>query len=125
MNPTLLFLLIGCFAGILSGLIGVGGGIVIVPALMLVAGFPQLMANGTSLAVLLLPVGFAAVAQYYRDGNVNVQAAATIAISFAVCAWLGAFIAKKMSPMYLRFSFGIILAVIGVYIAFGAWRKMG
>jgi uncharacterized membrane protein YfcA len=125
MSPTLLvFIGIGGFAGILSGLIGIGGGIIIVPALMLLAGFTQLEATGTSLAVLLLPVGIVAVLQYYKDGNVNVPAATTMAISFALCAWFGVLLAKRIPPMYLRFFFGIAIMIIGGYIAGAAFKKI-
>lgn len=125
MNTTLLlYIAIGSFAGILSGMIGIGGGIVIVPALVLVAGFPQLMATGTSLAVLLLPIGLAAVLQYYHDGNVNVQAASIIAVSFALCAWFGAIFAKKIPPQHLRLVFGISIMIIGSYIAYTAFKKI-
>jgi len=125
MQPSLLiFIGIGGFAGVLSGLIGIGGGIVIVPALLLI-GFTQLQATGTSLAVLLLPVGLVAVLQYYKDGNVNLPAAITMAISFAVCAWFGVLLAKRVPPLYLRFFFGIAVMIIGGYIAAAAFKKMG
>ena len=74
-----LFILIGLSAGLLSGLLGIGGGILIVPALMYLAGFSQLTATGTSLAILLPPVGLAAVLVYHRNGNVDVRAAVCIA----------------------------------------------
>jgi len=73
MPSWLLFVLIGTLGGVASGLFGVGGGIVIVPALIYWAGFSQHMATGTSLAVLLPPIGLAAVFEYYRHGNVDVR----------------------------------------------------
>ena len=70
MNTSIPILIaIGCCVGFISGLVGIGGGIIMIPALMFVAGFPQLTATGTSLAVLIMPVGLAAIIQYYRSGN--------------------------------------------------------
>jgi uncharacterized protein len=83
MQPSLaIFIAIGCGAGFISGLVGIGGGIIMIPALMFFAGFPQLTATGTSLAVLIMPIGLAAVVQYYRGGNVDVRAAIIIALMF-------------------------------------------
>lgn len=87
---VLLLFIIGLLAGVLSGLFGIGGGVVIVPALIYVAGFRQHMATGTSLAILLPPIGIAAAYEYYRHGNVNVRAAAIIAVAVLVGGWLGA-----------------------------------
>ena len=67
----LLLLLVGLIAGILSGLVGVGGGIIMVPALVLLLGFTQKQAQGTSLGIMLLPVGILAVLQYYKQGYIN------------------------------------------------------
>ncbi|HEU4724800.1 MAG TPA: sulfite exporter TauE/SafE family protein, partial [Candidatus Eisenbacteria bacterium] len=73
--PVFLLVVIGLLAGLLSGMFGIGGGVVIVPALVYVAGFRQHMATGTSLAVLLPPIGIAAAYEYHRYGHVNVRAA--------------------------------------------------
>ena len=115
-----LFVAIGIAAGVLSGLIGIGGGILIVPALILLAGFSPSSASGTSLAVLLLPVGLAAVFEYYRNGHVNIPAAAIMAVSFAFAAWGGAILSKRINPAMLRLSFGVFIAVVGCYIAMTA-----
>lgn len=112
------FILIGCCVGFISGLVGIGGAIIMIPALMFVAGFPQLTATGTSLAVLVLPIGLAAVIQYYRSGNVDVRAAVIIAITFFFFAWGGSFLAKKINPIALRMGFGILTTLIGAYIIF-------
>lgn len=75
-QPSFILLFaIGLFAGVLSGMFGIGGGVVIVPALIYVAGFRQHVATGTSLAVLLPPIGIAAAFEYYRNGRVDVRAA--------------------------------------------------
>ncbi|MBN1131175.1 MAG: sulfite exporter TauE/SafE family protein [Chitinispirillaceae bacterium] len=122
--PFWLLILIGCSAGSVSGLIGIGGGVIIVPALMFLAGYPQLTAVGTSLAILLPPVGFAAAIQYYRGGHVDVRAAIVIATTFFLCAWGSAFFAKKIDPVILRVGFGVLTIAIGVYIIISAGRMI-
>src|SRR6476659_11517370 len=85
----IILLLIGLGAGMLSGLIGVGGGIVIVPALMFFVGFNQYEAQGTSLGLLLLPIGILAVVNYYNKGFIDVKYVALMAIGFTIGGWLG------------------------------------
>ena len=102
-----------------------GGGGVIVPALIYLAGFSQHRATGTSLAVLLPPIGFAAMWEYYRHGNVNVPAAMIIAAAVFVGGWVGAVIANRISGPYLRLSFGVFVVALGVYLIFGAFRRLG
>jgi uncharacterized membrane protein YfcA len=122
---VLLLVAIGLFAGVLSGVFGIGGGVVIVPALIYLAGFRQHVATGTSLAVLLPPVGAAAVVEYYRHGNVNLYAAAIIAASLTVGGWFGAVIANRMGGPLLRLAFGIFVLTLGVYLIVGASRRLG
>src|SRR4026209_470706 len=95
-SSTWLFVVIGLAAGILSGVFGIGGGVVIVPALIYLAGFRQHVATGTSLAVLLPPVGIAAVLEYYRHGNVDLYATLVIALTLTAGGWIGAVIANRM-----------------------------
>jgi uncharacterized membrane protein YfcA len=116
---------IGLFAGVLSGLFGIGGGVVIVPALIYVAGFRQHVATGTSLAVLLPPIGLAAAWEYYRHGNVNIRAAAVIAVAVLIGGWLGAVIANRMAGPQLRLAFGIFVVGLGVYLIYGALHRLG
>jgi uncharacterized membrane protein YfcA len=120
---TKLFI-IGAAAGVASGLFGIGGGVIIVPLLIYWAGFSQHKATGTSLAVLLPPVGLAAVFEYYRHGNVDIKAAAIIAAALFVGGFLGAVIANRMSGPYLRLTFGIFIVVMGVYLIFGAMKRL-
>ena len=115
---------IGLAAGVLSGVFGIGGGVVIVPALIYLAGFRQHVATGTSLAVLLPPVGVAAVAEYYRHGNVDLRAALVIAIALTAGGWVGAIIANRMAGPYLRLAFGLFVVTLGVYLVFGAARRL-
>lgn len=116
---------IGLFAGVLSGLFGIGGGVVIVPALIYIGGFRQHMATGTSLAVLLPPIGIAAAFEYYRNGNVNIRAAAIIAVAVLIGGWLGAVVANRMAGPQLRLAFGIFVVVLGLYLVYGALQRLG
>jgi uncharacterized membrane protein YfcA len=125
MNAWHTFVWIGVIGGILAGLFGVGGGIIIVPALIYWAGFSQHEATGTSLAVLLPPIGLGATLEYYRHGNVNVRAAIILAITMFLGSWLGAFAANKMEGPYLRLFFGLFVCALGFYFIFGASKKLG
>lgn len=120
---VILFGAIGLLAGVSAGIFGIGGGVVIVPALSYLAGFSSHRAIGTSLAVLLPPVGLAAVFEYYRNGNVDILAAVLIALGLLIGAWFGARFAIKSSETSLRTCFGCFLIVLGVYTVITAqWR---
>src|SRR5258708_21996956 len=125
MKPWLIFVEIGIVGGVASGLFGVGGGIVIVPALIYWAGFTQHKATGTSLAVLLPPIGLAATVEYYRHGNVDIPAAAILAVTMFLGAWVGAAIANRMEGPHLRLAFGVFLLWLGVYLIYGACKRLG
>jgi uncharacterized protein len=125
MNPSLTFALIGVLAGVASGLFGVGGGIVLVPALIYWAGFNQHTATGTSLAVLLPPIGLAATVEYYRHGNVDIHAAVLLAAGLFVGAWIGAYFANQIAGPHLRLLFGVFVTGLGIYLVHGAFRRLG
>jgi len=97
-----------------------GGGVLIVPALLYWAGFSQHAAIGTSLAILLPPVGLAAVIEYYRHGNVDLKAAYIVAAAFFVGDWFGAVIANDVAGAHLRLVFGIFVVALGIYLVFDA-----
>jgi len=120
-----IFIIIGGLGGIASGLFGIGGGIVIVPALIYWAGFTPHKAIGTSLAVLLPPIGLAAALEYYRHGNVNISAAAILAATMVVGAWAGASLGHRLSGPTLHLAFGAFLFVLGIYLMVGACRQIG
>ena len=122
-SPVLL-LLIGFVSGIAAGLFGIGGGVLIVPALVYLVGFSQHTAVGTSLAILLPPVGLAAVLQYYRYGQVNLKAALIVAAALFVGGWLGAILANHISGPQLKLAFGIFVVGLGIYLVLGAWRQL-
>jgi hypothetical protein len=125
MPSWITFVLIGALAGVAAGLFGVGGGIVLVPALIYGAGFSQHLATGTSLAVLLPPIGLAATLEYYRHGNVDVRAALLLAAGLFTGAWLGAYLANQMKGPHLRLAFGVFITVLGIYLVHGAVRRLG
>jgi len=114
----LILLLIGLAAGFLSGLIGIGGGVLIVPALVLFAGFSQKLAQGTSLGILLLPVGILAVIQYYKQGYLNVNYVVIISIAFILGGFLGSKLAISLSDDKMKKIFSVILMVIAVKMLF-------
>ena len=125
MPSVLRYILIGLVGGVASGFFGIGGGIVIVPALIYWAGFSQHRATGTSLAVLLPPIGIAAVLEYYRNGNVDFRAALWIAGAMIVGGGLGAFAANRVAGPWLRLTFGIFVVILGGYLVLGAVRRLG
>ena len=106
------FIAIGFSAGILSGLFGIGGGVVIVPALILFARSAPITATGTSLAALLLPVGALGAWEYYKKGHLNVPAALFIALGLLFGAWLGARLAQQLSPVQLKRGFAVFLVLV-------------
>jgi uncharacterized protein len=118
------FLAIGLVAGIASGILGIGGGVLIVPALAFLCGFTQEQSVGTSLAVLLPPVGLAAVLDYYRRGEVNLKAALLIALGLFLGAWLGAQVAHKLGDAWLKLAFGVFIIALGVWMVAASLKGM-
>lgn len=107
--------LLGVVGGVVSGLFGVGGAIVIVPGLVLLAKLPQHTAHGTSLAALVVPVGILlGTLEYYKRGQVNVGYAAVVAVGLMIGAYFGARLAGTMSDVMLRKAFGAFLLLISV-----------
>jgi uncharacterized membrane protein YfcA len=114
-----IFIVIGLLAGVLSGLFGIGGGVVIVPALILFAKLPPISATGTSLAALLLPVGALGAWEYYRKGNLQIGAALWVALGLFFGAWVGAKLAQELSPVQLRRAFAVFLVVVAGKVWYG------
>lgn len=105
--------LLGVAAGIVSGLFGVGGAVVIVPGLVLIAKLPQHTAHGTSLAALAIPVGFLIGAyEYHKRGQVNLGYAAVIAVGLLIGAYFGSRLAGSLSDVMLRRAFGAFLLLV-------------
>lgn len=105
-------ILIGILAGVLSGLVGVGGGIIMVPLLVMFFGFNQHQAQGTSLAVLAVPVTAVAVFNYYKEGQINIKYAAVIAVFFVVGSIFGSKLALTLDQKMLKKIFAVVLLVI-------------
>lgn len=117
-STVVLLLLIGLAAGFLSGLIGIGGGIIIVPALVLLAGFSQKLAQGTSLGLLLLPAGILGVIQYYKQGYLNVNYVILLAVAFVLGSFLGSKLALSISDDKVKKIFAVILLLISLKMLF-------
>jgi len=115
---TLLFLLVGLAVGALSGLVGLGGGIFIIPILVYGFRMSQHKAQGTSLGALLAPIGLLAFVEYYKRGNVDVRAAIMIAIGFLVGGYFGGRWAQVISDSTLRKGFAVMLILSGIGILF-------
>jgi uncharacterized membrane protein YfcA len=118
MNIVLL-LLLGLAAGILSGLLGIGGGIIIIPCLVFLFGLSQHAAQGTTLALMVPPIGLLAAWTYYKQGHVDLRMAALICLGFFVGGFLGAKFAGQMNPTLLKRLFGVLLLITSVKMIWG------
>ena len=114
----LMLLLIGLVAGILGGLLGLGGGIIMIPAMVFLLGFSQHQAIGTSLAVMLPPIGMFAAYNYYKAGDVNLLYALIIAVAFMAGSWFSSKFALSIPDSTLRKIFSILLVLVAVKMFF-------
>lgn len=114
MLNIILYLMLGLSAGILSGLMGIGGGLIIIPVLIYVFKFSQLQAQGTTLALLLPPIGLLAFLIYYRSGYVDFRAAVPICLAFFVGGLLGAKVAVGLSNIFLQRLFGTVMFLVSL-----------
>ena len=119
MDKIIIYLITGLCAGVVSGLFGIGGATIIVPALVLVCGFEQHLAQGTSLALMLPPIGILAAIQYYKNGYLDVQAAVFICVAFLIGGFFGARFATAISTPVLKKAFAVFLAMVAVKMFFG------
>lgn len=108
------FLVIGAFTGSVAGMFGIGGGVFVIPAMVYLFGFSQKTATGTSLAMLLPPIGILAFLQFYKSGYVNVPAAILLIAGFLAGSWLSAGYAVTLPDLLLKRLFGGMLIVMGV-----------
>jgi uncharacterized protein len=108
----LILLAIGLVAGVFSGMFGIGGGLVIVPALLFIAKMDQLDALGTSLAALIPPVGLLGAAEYYSKGHINIKYAALIALGLFIGAYFGARIILGLPPGAIKKAYAVFLLVV-------------
>ncbi len=110
--------IIGILAGFVAGALGVGGGIIIVPALVFILGFTQHQAQGTSLAVLLFPVGILAVLNYHKQGYVNYKFAFILIVTFIIGSYFGSLMSINLPDKILRKIFGILMIIAAIRMIF-------
>ena len=113
-STLIILILIGLFAGALSGFVGVGGGIIIVPALVYVLGLSQFEAQGTSLLLMLPPIGILAALNYYQSGAVNWKYALVIAIAFVAGGYFGSKFALKLDEALVKLIFGLLMLLVAI-----------
>ena len=118
MQTLIILIIIGLVAGLLGGMVGVGGGIIIVPALVFFLGFSQKMAQGTSLGILLLPVGLLGVWQFYKEGFVDLRVVFIISAGFFAGSYLGSKLALSLSQETVKKAFAILLIVVALKMLF-------
>ena len=115
----LILIIIGLLAGMLSGTLGVGGGLIIVPALVFILGLSQHEAQGTSLAMMLAPIGILAAYNYYREDFINIKYAIVLAVAFILGAYFGSLISINLTANTLKKIFGILMLVVGLKMIIG------
>ncbi len=117
-QTILIIIMVGVAAGILGGLVGVGGGIIIVPALVYFIGLNQHSAQGTSLALIMFPVGILGVLQYYKNGNVDFRIVGLLAIGFVVGSFFGSKLALSLPQETIKKVFAILMIIIAIKMLF-------
>jgi uncharacterized membrane protein YfcA len=108
-----MMLLVGLLVGVFSGVVGIGGGILFIPALVWLAGMSQHRAQGTSLGALLAPVGIFAFLEYYRKGNADLKVALLLAVGFLIGGYFGAVGAQHIPDLWLRRIFALTMIAVG------------
>lgn len=114
-----LSIILGVLAGVFSGFFGIGGAVIIVPALVYLFKFPQHYAQGTALVALLLPVGALAVYKYYQTGNASIKIGLLISLGFFIGGFIGASVAQSVPNLLLKRLFGVLLLCISIYMLAG------
>lgn len=109
-------IVLGAVSGIVSGLLGLGGAIIVVPALVYCFGYSELTAQGTSLAMLLPPIGLLATWRYWKEGHVNLPAACILAVAFFIFSFLGANLAVKIPDVLMKRIFGVGMLAVGLFM---------
>jgi uncharacterized membrane protein YfcA len=118
LQEFLLLALIGLAAGVFGGMVGLGGGVIMIPAMIYFLGMNQISAQGTSLAVMLPPVGILAVMNYYKSGQINLKYALIIAIAFTIGGYFGSKIALNIPVSIVKkiFAFALIIIALRMFI---------
>ena len=122
-HTVLILFLIGISAGVLSGFVGVGGGILIVPGLVFLAGLSQHEAQGTSLFILSMPVVLLGVINYWKSGDVNWKYGLVIALTFFIGAYFGSKLSLKLEPGLVKFIFGLLMAIVSVKLILSGYSS--
>jgi uncharacterized protein len=117
-QTMLIIILVGIAAGVLGGLVGVGGGIIIVPALVYFIGFSQKTAQGTSLGLIMLPVGILGVLQYYKQGHVDFRVVGILAIGFLLGSYFGSKVALSLPQETIKKIFAVLMIIIAIKMLF-------
>lgn len=118
LQTVLLLLLVGFLAGVLGGMVGVGGGIIVVPALIFILGYNQHQAQGASLGLLLLPVGILAVLNYYKRGYVDFRVVLIMAATFVLGGWVGSKLSLSLPEAIVKKVFAIFIIATGIKMLF-------
>lgn len=113
------YILLGLIAGVFSGFLGIGGGTIIIPVMVYIYGMTQHQAQGTTLALMVLPIGLLAALKYYVNGNVNLKMALFICIGFFIGGFIGASFAQPLPDLWLKRCFGIFLVFVAVKMIIG------
>ena len=124
LQTILMLASIGIFAGILSGFVGVGGGIIIVPGLVFLLGLTQHEAQGTSLFVLAMPVVWLGLMNYWKDGNVQWKYGLVVAVAFFVGAYFGSKLSLRLSPSIVKLLFGILMALVSIKLILSGYQSI-
>ena len=117
-TQIIIIAIIGILSGLLAGIFGVGGAIIVIPALVFLLGFSQHDAQGTSLAFMIPPVGILAAWNYWKEGHVNWRVALILALAFVVGAYLGSEFSINISDRTLRRMFGVLLILVAIKMIF-------
>lgn len=117
-QEILTLILIGLAAGLLSGMFGIGGGVIMVPALVIFMGMNQHLAQGTSIGLMLLPIGILAAYNYYDQGSLNIKYGLIIAMAFVIGGYFGSKFSLGMSEPLLKRLFGVLMLILSVKIIF-------
>jgi uncharacterized protein len=116
----LILIVLGIITGFLAGMLGIGGGIIVIPALVMIMGMSQQSAQGTSLAMMLPPIGIMAVINYYKAGHVDIRVALILAAMFLAGSYFGSKMAVKIPQDLLKKIFGVFLMVVAIKMLF--WK---
>ena len=119
MAEIIILLMIGLLAGFVGGSFGIGGGIIIIPALVFVMGYSQHMAQGTSLAMMIPPIGILAAMNYYKSGFINIKAALILVVAFVIGSYFGSLISIHIQGKMLQKVFGVLVLIVALKMIFG------